>query len=106
MINYISKHDPTAYVGKMDRLTFSRQISWLEEFCFDAEQSVYDEVGMQLENLRIAGYNQAMIDVRNELKRTMEQVYKDDDESLDLYWNISQEELTRAREDYKKGLGL
>lgn len=89
---FISKHDPHAYDGKMDRLTFSRQLNALRESVYDLVQETVDEQSMELVNLQIVARNEALSRVAVEIEDMARRLLQTDRSTLADFWNTAPEE--------------
>lgn len=90
---FISKHDPNAYKGKMNRLTFSQQLSRLYHHASEQIVDTIDLDGHELINLRIDAQNEAWRHIMKEIERLAEEVLATDEKTLDWFWNTTREEL-------------
>lgn len=90
---FISKHDPYAYQGKMDRLTFSKQLQALQESVYDLIHETVDQPSMELVNLQITARNEVLYKVVSEIDDMVRKVMSMDEDTLAYYWNIKKESL-------------
>lgn len=104
---FLSKHDPYAYQGKMDRLTFSNQMRTIYDILSDSIHELEGEKGHELTNLRIQAKNELAYEIMAEVEELVARVMDTDEKTLDWYWNISElksqyEELEKKYEQDKE----
>ncbi len=99
----MSKHDPTAYHGKMDRLMFSKLIDNLLWEMEHLEATVDKELPDAI-NLQNNARNEGLKDARRLIGELLDKVYADDADSLDHYWKLTPGDIKKINDDYRKNL--
>lgn len=90
---FVSKHDPTAYKGKMDRLTFSKRLSYLQDSCYDKMRDTRAEPGHELINLQIEAKNAVLQEMVDLINKIAEETLSTEKDALNWYFKITKEDL-------------
>ena len=96
MYPFISKHDPTAYRGKMDKLTFSNLIKSVSDRLYD---EVEELTNSPLVDLRVQAKNEAILHTIKQLEQMAEKVLDPPRSEVESLWNVSAEEFERGLDD-------
>lgn len=88
MDNFISKHDPNAYRGKMDMLTFSNALRHLHDQTYELGLELTEAQGHELVNLRREARNEGLDEMRSIIEGlAAEYLDVNDKRNLNFNWN-------------------
>lgn len=101
----MSKHDPTAYHGKMDRITLSGALYNCYEDIYELEKIVSKELP-DIVNLQNQAYNDGLHAAQDMLEDLHDRIFTNTKESLQKYWQLTPKRLQEIEDNYRKGLGI
>ena len=77
----------------MDRLTFSKRLSYLQDSCYEKMHDTVEKPGHELINLQIEAKNVVLQEMVDLINKIADETLSTEKDALNWYFNITEEDL-------------